>query len=107
MSHERSLEPRTIAELNDEFRQSGRDLFITPGVQALPDIYGLIHAVQTFDTFTPDNDPYGEHDFGAIDWHNEKTYFKIDYYDQKLEYGEDALSPDCRRILTVLLASEY
>ena len=80
---------------------------ITQGIQALPDVLGLVTTVQQFDTFIPDNDPYGEHDFGVIDWHNNNTYWKIDYYDQALEYGEDALSPDCRRILTILLASEY
>jgi hypothetical protein len=44
---------------------------------------------------------------GSINWHKEKTFWKIDYYDQALEYWHDPLSPDCRRILTVLLASEY
>ena len=107
MPAEKSPEPRTIAQLNDEFRKSGRDVFVTPGVQALPDMLGLIQAVQTFDRFTPDNDPYGEHDFGSIKWYQEKTYWKIDYYDQALQYWHDPLDADCRRILTVLLASEY
>jgi hypothetical protein len=48
-----------------------------------------------------------EHDFGAIDWHGECTFWKIDYYDQTLTFGEDPLSTDCQRVLTVLLASEY
>ena len=104
---EKSPEPRTIAQLNDEFRSSGRDLFITSGIQALPDVPGLLVSVQQFDTFTPDNDPYGEHDFGSITWHQEKTYWKIDYYDAVLQYWHDPLSPECRRILTVLLANEY
>ncbi|MGH7157810.1 MAG: DUF3768 domain-containing protein [Candidatus Saccharimonadales bacterium] len=34
-------------------------------------------------------------------------FWKIDYYDQELKYGEDPLSLDCRRVLTVMLASEY
>ena len=99
--------PNEIAHLNDEFRRSGRDVMVTPGVQALPDMLGLVQAVQTFDRFTPDNDPYGDHNFGIIGWHSETTYWKIDYYDQALKYGEDPLSPECRRILTILLASEY
>jgi len=99
--------PNPIAQLNDAFRRSGQDVMVTPGARALPDMLGLIHAVQTFDRFTPDNDPYGEHDFGSIDWHTENTYWKIDYYDQALQYGHDPLSPECRRVLTVLLASEY
>jgi hypothetical protein len=94
-----------IAELNDAFRKSGQGVMLTNGVQAMLDIPGLLKAVREFDNFTPDNDPYGEHDFGTITWEKQKTFWKIDYYDKKLEYGEDPLSPDCRRILTVLLAS--
>ena len=107
MPAEQSPAPRTIAQLNDEFRRSGRYLFITRGVQTLPDVMGLIEAVKQFDRFTPENDPYSEHDFGSITWHKEKTFWKIDYYDQALQYGEDPLTPECRRILTILLASEY
>ena len=107
MPAEKSPEPPIIAQLNDAFRRSGRDLFITSGIQALPDLPELLVAVQQFDNFTPDNDPYGEHDFGSINWHDNKTFWKIDYFDQTLEYGEDALSRDCRRILTIMLASEY
>ena len=35
--------------------------------------------VSHFDAFTPDNDPYGEHDFGSIDLDGEKLFWKIDY----------------------------
>ena len=108
MPAEKTPEQRTIAQLNDEFRRSGRDVFITSGVQALPDVPGLLVAVQQFNTFTPDNDPYGEHDFGSIVWHREK-----DVLENRLlrchacNTGMTRSSPDCRRILTVLLASEY
>jgi len=104
---EQAPQPNEIPRLNDGFRRSGRDMYVTPGVQDLPDLLGLISAVQAFDAFTPDNDPYGEHDFGSIRWHGEKTYWKIDYYDRALQYWHDPLSPDCRRVLTILLASEY
>ncbi len=107
MPAEKSPEPRTIAQLNDAFRQHRHDWYITSGAQALPDVPGLLQAVQDFSTFTPDNDPYGEHDFGSIAWYQEKTYWKIDYYDQALQYWHDPLDPACRRVLTVLLASEY
>lgn len=33
--------------------------------------------------------------------------YKIDYYDKNFQYGEDPLSPDCRRVPTILVASEY
>jgi len=107
MPAEKSPEQRTIAQLNDEFRQQLHDWFITSGAQALPDVPGLLQAVQDFKTFTPDNDPYGEHDFGSVIWYEEKTFWKIDYYDQALQYWHDPLDPDCRRVLTVMLASEY
>jgi hypothetical protein len=99
--------PSKIAELNDAFRQSGQGIVITQGIQAMNNVPGLIASVQTFNSFTPDNDPYGEHDFGSIVWEKQKTFWKIDYFDQALEYWCDPLSLECRRVLTVMLASEY
>lgn len=96
-----------IAKLNDEFRRSGQGVVVTPGVQELPDIICLMAAVGGFDDFTEDDDPYGEHDFGSLEWRRHKVFWKIDYYDQKLECGADPLSPSCKRVLTVMLASEY
>lgn len=97
-----------IAVLNDKFRKAiPMSVTITNGVYGLPDLHGLMKAVQEFDRFTEDNDPHGEHDFGSLDWHGEKVFWKIDYYDQALEYGKDPLDLECRRVLTVLLASEY
>ncbi len=112
MSNEQTPEQQDkarIAQLNDEFRRSGPtpDWIATAGAIALSNFPGLVQAVRDYDDFTPGNDPYGEHDFGNLTWDNEKTYWKIDYYDQALQYGEDALSPLCRRIMTILLASEY
>src|SRR5438067_3595672 len=109
MPHEQSPEQHSraehIAHLNDEFRRSGpnENWVATVGALALSEFPGLVQAVQDFDTFTPDNDPYGEHDFGAIPWDNEKTFWKIDYYDQELQYWHDPLSEACRRILTMML----
>lgn len=96
-----------IAKLNDEFRRSGLGITVTPGVQALEDLIGLIDEIRRFDEFTEDNDPYGEHDFGTVYWLGEKVFWKIDYYDQALKYGRDPLDVECRRVLTVMLASEY
>jgi uncharacterized protein DUF3768 len=61
---------KRIRELNDQFRRTlggaGKRL-VTAGVLALPfaDQAVIIARVMNFDTFTPDNDPHGEHDFGA------------------------------------------
>ena len=98
-----------IAQLNDAFRKSGQDILLTAGVQTLPDVPGLIQAVKDFDSFTPDNDPYGEHDFGSFELDAVKLFWKIDYYDRKLEYGSpDPADPAVtRRVLTILLAEEY
>ena len=96
-----------VAKLNDAFRRSGFGIMLTVGVQALDDVLELLEAVRQFDTFTDDNDPYKEHDFGNIDWHGQKIFWKISYYDQLLQYGEEPLSPKCKRVLTVMLASEY
>src|SRR6266571_962114 len=101
MSYEQSPQPNPIAQLNDAFRRSATQyIYVTPGVQALPDLPGLVQAVRNYNTFTPDNDPYGEHDSGSIDWHEQLTFWKIDYYDQALQYWHNPLSPECRRVLT-------
>jgi hypothetical protein len=96
-----------IAKLNDAFRKGGSGIMVTPGVQVLENLHLLIDEVRRFNEFTADNDPYGEHDFGTVHWYGEKVFWKIDYYDQKLEHGEEPLSPKCRRVMTVMLASEY
>lgn len=97
-----------IAALNDKFRDMAIDVIITRGVRdTLPDLVGLMKIVEQYDNFNNDNDPYGEHDFGSLGWHGEKVFWKIDYYDQTRQYGKDPLDLECRRILTVMLASEY
>ena len=96
-----------VADQNDEFRRSGIGVVVTPGVQSLAEINGLLHEVRMLNTFTEDNDPEAEHDFGSVVWDGQTVLWKISYYDQKLEYGEDPLSPNCRRVLTVMLAEEY
>jgi hypothetical protein len=97
----------TIAELNDTFRRAGRSVTVTSGVQELVDVLGLLGEVQDYDSFEESNDPYGEHDFGSLEWDGRKVFWKIDYFNQTLDTWEDPLSPKCRRVLTVMLASEY
>lgn len=106
--------PYTIAELNDAFRASftGGRVVITPGITALGSGLActVIGLVRGFDSFTPNNDPYGEHDFGAIQHPAAgRIFWKIDYYDPTMEGGsEDPADPSktCR-VLTIMLASEY
>jgi len=116
-----SLRP-TLAALNDAFRSQlgvpsfgvsvpGRYVF-TAGIEALsPEAQiDLWQKVREFDTFTEDNDPYGEHDFGSID-HPEagRVFWKIDYYDPTYTKGSENPCDLTRtaRVLTVMLASEY
>lgn len=80
---------------------------ITPGVRDLPEVIDLMKAVEQFDTFTKDNDPHGEHDFGSLKWHGNKVFWKIDYTDINTGHWRDPLDKDCHRRMTVMLASEY
>lgn len=84
---------------------------MTRGVRSLPsfDARALIGAIAAYDHFSPDNDPYGERDFGAFHLFGVKLFWKIDYYDRKLEFGsDDPADPEVTvRVLTVLLPSEY
>lgn len=100
-----------IAALNDQARQSftGCRVVITQSVQALDNLADLLDQVRRFDAFTPDNDPYGEHDFGSFRHAAETIFWKFDYYDVDLQMH----SPDpsdatvTTRVLTIMLANEY
>jgi hypothetical protein len=89
----------------------GGTVLPTPGVSCLaPDrLAELLSSVRRFDAFTPDNDPHGEHGFGAIDFGATNYFFKIDYHDLSKTVG----SPDpadlavTHRVLTVMCADEY
>jgi Protein of unknown function (DUF3768) len=55
------------------------------------------------------NDPYGEHDFGVVEFDGQKIFFKIDYFDKTLTYGSpDPADPTVtERVITIMLADEY
>ncbi|WP_245521623.1 DUF3768 domain-containing protein [Rhizobium leguminosarum] len=103
----------TIRTLNDAIRRNptaGR-VVITPGVSALPhdQRLALLMAVVGFDDFNAGNDPYNEHDFGAIEQDGDSYFWKIDYYDQDYDMGSpDPANPHVtRRVLTIMRADEY
>ena len=104
---------RRIRELNDGLRRYARAgvICITPGVQALGQagVEAAITAVRDFDGFTADNDPYEEHDLGALKVAGQRMLWKIDYYDHDRRYGSpDPADPTVTtRVLTIMLASEY
>jgi len=103
-----------IAALNDLCRTAmgiTGTLLQTPGINALPfdDQSAIREQVELFADWTPDNDPYGEHDFGSIDHAGQKVFWKIDYYNLALDGGSDDPSDaaQTRRVLTIMLAEEY
>lgn len=105
---------RRIRELNDQFRRHGvgnGSVLVTQGVQGQGDVFAIeaVRAVRLFDTFSQDNDPWGEHDFGSVEIDGQKVFFKIDYYDPTLTQGsENPANEGCtHRVLTIMLASEY
>ncbi len=109
-----------IRILNDAFRTEplsvlsavlGRTFLFTKGVGAHGDDFlaRALKAVQEYSTFTENNDPHGEHDFGSFELDGVKLFWKIDYYDRDRERGSpDPADPAVtHRLLTILLAEEY
>ena len=102
-----------IRQLNDDFRKTfrGGKVMMTAGVNELPDMVraAVLQKLSVFNEFTEDNDPHGEHDFGAFELCARKFFWKIDYYDKRCEFGsENPAEPELTtRVLTVMLAEEY
>ena len=102
-----------IATLNDKFRRSfiNGEVLLSAGIAAMDaeDKANIVSLVQNFNDFNEDNDPYGEHDFGAFDYKDEKILWKIDYYDLNHKYmSEDPSNPDItNRVLTIMTVYEF
>jgi hypothetical protein len=102
-----------IRQLNDAFRRTfvGGAVMITQGVEAMPldQRRSLLQKVRSFEAFGENNDPYQEHDFGAVDEGGERFFWKIDLYDRKMEFGSpDPADPAVTtRVLTIMRADEY
>ena len=100
---------------------------VTTGFLALPDAdrFAALAAVSRFPQFDGDNDPYDEHDFGAVyglasgTWTQDRpkdeltiaqtVFWKVYCYDNDLMFGSEAPWDETRtkRVLTIMLASEY
>ena len=102
-----------IAKLNDAFRKDPTQGFImlSQGMRAnrLVDIDAIMEMFRSYNDFNENNDPYGEHDFGAFTFKGQKIFWKIDYFDKDLT----GLSPDASnakittRVATIMYAEEY
>jgi Protein of unknown function (DUF3768) len=103
----------TIRDLNDAFRRTfiGGAVVVTPGIEALSvaQRQTILTKIRSFDTFDVDNDPHGEHDFGAVEESEIRCFWKIDYYDRAMiAHSADAADPSVTtRVLTIMLAEEY
>jgi len=98
---------KEMTRRNDVARKLGLGFTLTKKAAKLPDLEELLYAIRSFNKFTLKDDPYGWHDLGRLEWRGKSIIWKIDYYDPKLSYFVDPLSDDCKRVITVMLASEY
>lgn len=102
-----------IARLNDHFRSTWEDgwVFISAGVaaQAVPVKDAIVHAVRHFDAFNPDNDPHGEHDYGALTVQHLRIVWEITYHQRDLSNSDSdpANTETINRVLAIMLAEEY
>ena len=113
MQHNVETTTQSIALLNDQARTTLTNckLIITRGIDLLGEeaVDRILHLIMRFDDFSERNDPFGEHDFGAIEYEGNTVFWKIDYYDLDLMNH----SPDpsdthvTRRVLTIMLGEEY
>ena len=74
-----------VRHLNDRLRceGSGGRIVVTRGIAGLDadTIVRILWAVVCFDAFTPDNDPYAEHDCAILEVDDIRVLWKIDTYD--------------------------
>jgi hypothetical protein len=112
-SHQEKERHARIRDLNDLLRKHahGGIWRVTAGIAGLPPetTRQVLKAVAKFSDFTPDNDPWGEHDCAVIEVAGESIIWKIDYYDRSQRYhSPDPANPKVTlRVLTVMLAHEY
>ena len=129
MHHTDSAEPpkpdaSVIAAQNDAFRRlaclglapdqpiQGR-LLVTRSLMEAGDGFmaEAVTATGQFDTFAPENDPAGWHDFGAVTIRGETVFWKIDLYEAGSDFRYGAEAPDnpetTMRVLTIMMAHDW
>ena len=102
-----------VRRLNDHLRRFwlGGRVMVTTGISALGPQFleAALVAVAAFDGFDAGDNPYGEHDFGALTVLGERLLWKVDYYNAGMSGGSpDPADPSVTtRVLTVMLAHEW
>lgn len=92
---EPAVDTARIRELNDAFRCDPNPigaqlrlgtLVVTSGVAARGTTFvdRAVRAVREYADFTEENDPHGEHDFGAFTLDDAELFWKIDLYEREL-----------------------
>ena len=117
-------DPSVIAAQNDAFRK-----LACLGVPTAQSIQGRMHVTRSimnagdgfmaeavkatgmFETFEPENDPEGWHDFGAVEVRGETVFWKIDLYEASSDFRYGAEAPDnpetTMRVLTIMMAHDW
>lgn len=129
MSHPAPAKPiepdaTSIAAQNDAFRRlaclgiapdqpiQGR-MHVTQSLMAAGDGFmaEAVKATGEFDTFEPENDPEGWHDFGSVTIRGETVFWKLDLYEAASDFRYGAETPDnpqtTMRVLTVMMARDW
>ncbi|HEY9864093.1 MAG TPA: DUF3768 domain-containing protein [Candidatus Obscuribacterales bacterium] len=108
-----------IARLNDQLRSQNSQvggIHLSRSVGLLPpqQQQQLLQLLKEFNSFSPDNDPYGERDFVTLELDGDRYFFKIDYFEKSAWLkGEEigANSPEdvntTWRVGTLMESSEY
>ena len=113
MSTATKTKSEITAQLNVKARHNLTNYHMTNGVRSLDgqSLEKLIKLVKEFNQFDPENDPYGEHDFGSVEFEGVKYFFKIDYYAKGSNFQLGSEDPSnesiTTRIITLMRADEY
>lgn len=117
-------DPAVIAAQNDAFRKlaylgiapeapiQGR-MHVTRSLMEAGDGFmaEAVNVTGAFDTFEPENDPEGWHDFGAVEIQGETVFWKIDLYESDSDFRYGAEAPDnpetTMRVLTIMMARDW
>lgn len=113
-----------IAVQNDAFRR-----FACLGIAPDQPIQGRVHVTHSlvavgdgfmaeavkatgeFDSFEPENDPEGWHDFGSVTIRGEIVFWKLDLYEADSDFRYGAETPDdpqtTIRVLTIMVARDW